>query len=195
VLQQGAEYFKYYTYVLFEEEFAVRSELKLTRQQAYAIDSNIAAYNRAIRDLVDEHNAKLSKKRYHVVDMAKALLEAAYKRNRGVPVYEFPPEVQARYPMVDTRYFHATSRGELEQGGIFSLDGVHPSAIGHGLIAHEFLEVLNQVRGTNLCLDWAEIYTSDTLFMDPPRLMPWARNHQRLAELLVGIVRAVGLRN
>jgi hypothetical protein len=95
----------------------------------------------------------------------------------------------------DERFFHAIGRGELEQGGIFSLDGVHPSAIGHGLVAHKFLQVLNQVRGTDLALDWDAIYASDTPFMDPPRLMPWARNHACLAELLVGIVRALELRN
>lgn len=55
--------------------------------------------------------------------------------------------------------------------------------------------MLNKVHGTHLAPNWAGIYASDTLFMDPPRLMPWVRKHQRLAKLLVGIVRAVGLRN
>lgn len=193
VIRDGAKYFKYYTYVLFDEEFAVRRELKLTQREAYTIDGYIAGYNRIIRELVEARNAACDQPRYHVVDMAAALLRAAYKRNDGMPTYEFPPEVAARYPMVDTRYFHAKSDGSLEQGGIFSLDGVHPTAIGHGLVAHEFLKVMNAVRGWDLKLDWEAIYASDSLYMRPPRLMPWVREHRRLAEMLVGIIRAAGL--
>jgi hypothetical protein len=35
-------------------------------------------------------------------------------------------------------------------GGIFSYDGVHPSAIGYGIIADEFVKALNAAKGTSI---------------------------------------------
>ena len=35
-------------------------------------------------------------------------------------------------------------------GGMFSLDGIHPSNIGHGLIANEFIKTMNQAYGTGI---------------------------------------------
>ena len=35
-------------------------------------------------------------------------------------------------------------------GGVFSLDGVHPTSKGQGLIANEFIRVMNLNLGTNI---------------------------------------------
>ncbi len=35
-------------------------------------------------------------------------------------------------------------------GGIFSYDGVHPSAIGYGIVADVFIQTLNAAKGTNI---------------------------------------------
>jgi hypothetical protein len=35
-------------------------------------------------------------------------------------------------------------------GGIFSYDGVHPSAIGYGIVAQAFVRALNAANGTNI---------------------------------------------
>jgi hypothetical protein len=35
-------------------------------------------------------------------------------------------------------------------GGIFSYDGVHPSPIGYGIVADEFVKALNAAKGTNI---------------------------------------------
>ena len=35
-------------------------------------------------------------------------------------------------------------------GGIFSYDGVHPSAIGYGIVADDFIQTLNAAKGTNI---------------------------------------------
>ena len=35
-------------------------------------------------------------------------------------------------------------------GGVFSLDGVHPSAKGQGIIANEFIKVMNDQFGANI---------------------------------------------
>ena len=65
-----------------------------------------------------------------------------------------------QYPPVKTKYCHADSKGLLSQGGLFSLDVVHPSAIGQGLIAWEFIKVMDKTRNKNWQekLDWQEIF-------------------------------------
>lgn len=35
-------------------------------------------------------------------------------------------------------------------GGIFSLDGVHPTVLGHGIIANAFIEKINEAYGSNI---------------------------------------------
>ncbi len=182
-----ARYFKYYTYFMFEEDYARTSERKLTREQVYSIDKCIASYNDSIRDRLDALNDGLGKKRYHYVDVNKALVQAAYKRNCEEPPYEFPPELRKRNPMVDTRFYHATSRRRITQGGIFSLDGIHPSAIGQGLIAHEFLKVINDVRNVKYAVDWDAVYHSDDLYMRPLQIMPWLRRQDELASLFLEV--------
>ena len=36
------------------------------------------------------------------------------------------------------------------EGGVFSLDGVHPNGIGYAIIANEFIRVINEFYGANL---------------------------------------------
>lgn len=45
-------------------------------------------------------------------------------------------------------------------GGLFSNDGVHPSAIGYGIIADTFIQTLNALKGTN----YPRVNFSDILF-------------------------------
>ena len=78
----------------------------------------------------------------------------------------------------------------MTAGGIFSLDGVHPTAIGHGLIAHEFL---NQMRTAGLQpirgLDWTSIVASDSLYSNPMAIMPELYDNTRLAEVILDLLR------
>lgn len=187
-----AIYFKYYTYFMFEEDYAHTTERKLTREQAYSIDTYIASYNEIICKILAMLNGQYKKKRYHCVNINKAFVEAAYKRNDEEPPYQFPPELRQRHPMVDTRFYHATSERQVTQGGIFSLDGIHPSAIGQGLIAYEFLKVINDVRKTNYTVDWDAVYRSDDLYMKPLQIMPWLRKQDELANLFLEVNSAVG---
>lgn len=182
-----ARYFKYYTYFMFEEDYAHTSERKLTREQAYSIDKYIASYNEIICKQLKTLNGKHGQDRYHYVDVNRAFVEAAYKRNGEEPLYNFPSDTKSRSPMVDTRFYHASSEGRFEQGGIFSLDGIHPSAIGQGLIAYEFLKVMNGVRKTAYKVDWDSVYGSDDLYMNPLRIMPWLRRQDELASLFLEI--------
>ncbi len=71
---------------------------------------------------------------------------------------------------MDTRFYHVDRAGRRRAGGIVSLDGVHPSVIGQGLLAHEFLKVMKEagVPGADPDrLPWPRIVASDTLYQDP----------------------------
>jgi hypothetical protein len=78
----------------------------------------------------------------------------------------------------------------MTSGGVFSLDGVHPTAIGHGLIAHEFLQ---EMRGAQVNvvrdLDWSAIVASDSLYTNPIALMPELYDNTRLAEMILDLLR------
>jgi hypothetical protein len=114
----------------------------------------------------------------------------AWKRNSGNPPYKFPPYFDFKYPQVNTKYYHVNAEGQLTQGGLFSLDGVHPTAIGHGLIAHEFMKVM-KTAGVNFAeqeLPWARIFGDDTLYSEPITLVQWLYEHEDLAERILGLV-------
>lgn len=187
-------YYKYYTYFPFEED-DVRGEgvAYLTLQDALHIDDAIRAYNATIKKLAAEMNAKVSERegasveRYHVVDTCDALRRLAFKRNAGDVEYDFPAHFDFVYPKVDTKYYHADRRGRLRQGGLFGLDGVHPSAIGQGLIAHEFLKVMKGAGrvSEDAKLDWDEIFASDELYTNPIPTMHELYDKDWLAKYLI----------
>lgn len=187
-------YFQYYTYFPLTLESALATNKFLKFDQALFIDETIAQFNQHIRDLVKETNGDLGTERFHIVDVSKSLSDMAWKRNMGSPTYKFPEEIAFIYPRPNTKYYHATDKGEVTKGGIFSLDGVHPTAIGQGLLAHEFLKEIKNVYGPNadhLKLDWDKILRSDTLRNQPITLMQELYEHDKFIELIANVCRSV----
>jgi hypothetical protein len=184
-------YFKYYVYFPFEEDIVTRLDgLYLTLQDALHIDDCIREYNATIRMLTEAKNAGYPQKRYHVVDISRAFQDLAIRRNAGQVKYEFPEYFDSVYPKVDTRYYHADPDGRLRQGGLSGLDGVHPSAIGHGLIAYEFLKVMKEAGVVHSDeLDWKTIFESDQLYSNPITIMQEAYEHTWLIEKLLQLIR------
>jgi hypothetical protein len=71
-----------------------------------------------------------------------------------------------------------------------SLDGVHPSAIGHGLLAYEFLKVMRDAGVVDdVQLDWDAIFKSDRLYSEPIIIMQEIYQHTWLAEHLLSLIR------
>jgi hypothetical protein len=194
-----ATYFDRYTYFLFDLDYARRSGNSLTFDQAYMIDSTIAEYNKIIAKLVDTYNKKPKPKKgakveYYLVDICDQLLRLALKRNHGKPKYDLPQEVidlnKRHNRTVDTVYYTVDRTGKMSNGGVFSLDGVHPTALGHGLIAREFLEGFKRAKvPTVRGLDWNGIAASDSLYTNPISLMPELYDNTRLAEMLLDLMR------
>lgn len=191
-------YYKYYTYFPFQESFAFETNTYLTMQDALYIDNCIREYNDFIFSETDRLNKKHGAERYFVVDTCKMLEDLAYKRNKGQPPYELPNELKFLYPPVNTKYYHADREGVLKQGGLFSLDGVHPTAIGQGIIAYEFLKAMEIAKVKDISgktvdtnLNWTGtngIIASDLLYTQPLKNMQEIYGKDKIASLGVRIV-------
>lgn len=189
--EEDVIYSKYYTYFPFDEDFAFKSGINLSFNQVTHIDKCIREYNKTIKRLVNERNIK-HPGRYTIIDYSQMLDSMAFKRNGGTPTYQFPEYFDFQYPLPNTKYYHADTDGNLKQGGIFSLDGVHPTAIAHGLIAYETLKVMQGLSVPNADpndLNWDLIIKSDKLYTQPISLMHEIYDNTKLAEWLMGILK------
>ncbi len=167
-------YGRYYPFFVYAESFDI-SMPHLNTMQIMHIDNCIRQYNKIIIETVAAANEKLGKKRFFLVDISSALSDMALKRNNYSPCYEYPSYFDFVYPRVDTRYYGVTKKAKIMSGGLFSLDGVHPTAIGQGLIAWEFLKVM-KVAGTfkgdvDKAIDWKALFAADSLRADPISLI------------------------
>jgi GDSL-like Lipase/Acylhydrolase len=178
-------YYEYYTHFwVWDDDFAKNPQNypSLKRENAREIDKTIDTYNQIIQTTAQQHG-------WHVVDITTQLDRLAFRRQKGQPQYEFPaeliaalkanPNTQERFrasgvPILDTRYLRLnpkeTDPEKRYQGGILSLDGIHPTTIAYGLIAHNFLNVMTQKAGVKLVksLDWNEIVREDSLITNLP---------------------------
>jgi hypothetical protein len=122
------------------------------------------------------------------------------RRNQGRPTYQLPeglvealrndPRTRFRVRpdgqvLFDTRFLRIpASRPQASassdewraayKGGVFGLDGIHPSTTGYGIIAHEVLSAFRAagVPGADPAkLDWQAIVGNDSLLTEPPALL------------------------
>ena len=92
--------------------------------------------------------------------------------------YPLPPELASLDPVPNTRFFASGPTGRTD-GGLFSLDGIHPTTIAYGVIAHEVIRIMNRAgvefrmptgepkRGPG-AVDFSRVLASDTLISRPP---------------------------
>jgi hypothetical protein len=164
----GRPRYEIYTYFPNVESDVYDTEEFLTCSDVVHIESCIRLYNRAIEeaagDLNERHRRKGRGPRYHLVRLS-ALFESF---SDGTKASVEAPETGLIYPPVNAENYVASSK-RLISGGIFSLDALHPSAIGQGLIAAELLKVMKEagVLSPEARLDWSEIIGSDSLYCRP----------------------------
>jgi len=189
-----AGYYEYYTsFWIWDAHFSPQRNRYLTRDQARRIDSTIDAYNDCIR-------TEATRRGWQVIDVCELLDQLAFRRSAGQPRYALPagliealranPLTQFRVRpdgeiLLDTRFFRlppvAPSGGEPStawktayRGGLFGLDGVHPTTVGYGVIAHEVLSAFQKAgvpSADPARLDWHAIVANDTLLTEPPALL------------------------
>lgn len=187
-------YFDYYTrFWIWDEDFDPEEHPHLTKEQAIELDLVVDEYNRIIREVAGRNG-------WIVVPMNKYVSAIASRRRSGnirVPFPEGLVEALKRNPrtqhlagdphtvQLSTDYLRLDEEtGKLRKGGIFSLDGIHPTTIGYGLMAHVFYETM-QEHGVEFAseLDWDHVVENDSLVTDPPHLMVELRSLLRFLSM------------
>lgn len=178
--EQG--YFDYYTrFWIWDSDFDPDKHPHLTKQEAIRLDETVDEYNTIIRKIAGENG-------WIVVPVNTYVSGVARRRQQGNLRIPFPkrfykamcrnPATEhlmegVKNPMISTEYIRVNrDSGKLYKGGIFSLDGIHPTTIGYGLMAHLYYEKMKE-SGVQFHkkLDWDHIIQNDTLVTNPPFML------------------------
>ncbi len=181
----GSRYFPHYTRPwISDRAFDPRRDPHLTGEQACAVDSAIDQYNVAITEVVAA--ARRNGQDWYLLDTAGILDRLASRRYMADPSarpdwwtpYPLPPELAALDPVPDTRFL-TTVDGRRATRGLFSLDGVHPTTVGYGILAQELIRVMERAgvqfrmpdgtdRPSPVQVDFERLIRRDTLLTSPP---------------------------
>lgn len=174
-------YFDYYTrFWVWDEDFDPDKHSYLTKDEAIQLDLTMDEYNAIIKKVADEYG-------WTVVPMAKNVAGMARRRLGGELVRDFPKGLAEALKnqentahLVDedgdvklsTDYIRLNKNGKLYKGGIFSLDGLHPTTIGYGLMANVYLKAMAKA-GVKFQqpINWKEVVAEDSLVSNPPKLL------------------------
>jgi lysophospholipase L1-like esterase len=174
------KYFDYYgRFFIDPSNFSSSIQKHLKREEARKIDQRIDDFNAIIKNLVQAQGNN-----WHIVDIGQVLDSLAIKRNdltdspnRALKDY-YASKGISDHPLLQLSPIPNVLRLELRNGqrfsgGLFSLDCVHPSTIGYGIVAEAFLEEMQKagVRDADpKRLNWQEIIAQDSLLQAPPQL-------------------------
>ena len=195
-VRPDSRYYPFYTLPwISDQAFDANNPKKyprLTEQEARAIDSAIDQYNEAIVDAVK--TARLQGKNWYLFELGGLLDRVAYRRyltpesaaarpswwDAVGGKYDLPPVLQALTPDLDSRFFSSSTKGRT-QGGIFALDGIHPTTVGYGIMAQELIKIMQLAgvkfyapdgtteRQGDIKIDFNRLLQLDTLIQNPPR--------------------------
>lgn len=182
----GSRYFPYYTRPwISDSDFDVKRDPHLTGDQARDIDAAVDQYNDAMAEEV--RVARRAGRDWYLLDTAGLLDRLASRRYAEDPgarpdwwtPYPLPAELSALSPVPNSHFL--LSDGERRSdGGLFSLDGVHPTTVGYGILAQELITVMRGagvefrdrvgggVRADPVQVDFARLVRRDTLINRPP---------------------------
>ena len=202
-MHNGRQYFTRY------DPFFVNGEEKssLTGKNAIHIDDRIDKFNKIIRNVIQT----LPKKgNWRPVEIGCLLNKLAIKRASDNPCNDPDKPLKDLLPCnhellsdnlapVPNVLRLQTENNERTEGGIFSLDCFHPTTIGQGLIAREFVSAMKCAGVSHVDsdksdwdLDWEMIIENDTLLQDPPELwdeaVNLAKDHSGIADLIYRIL-------
>jgi len=130
-----------------------------------------------VHEAIVEHvrAARTAGRDWYVFDLAGVLDGLAQRRYadddqaaqaNGWKPYPLPPT----FAGLDTRFFKSDPTGR-RQGGLFGLDGVHPTTSGYAILAGAILDVLRTAGLNPAPLDYPALARQDTLNASPPALM------------------------
>ena len=169
------KYFDYYVPFFAAEDFDPNRSItkRLSGKDAKTIDKRIYKFNEIIEDII----TKCGKENWHLVDICGLLDKLAVRRANDNPSDDPDKPLNDLLPgdhdllnkslidPVPSVLRFETKGNERTNGGIFSLDCFHPTAIGHGLIAEKFICAMKKagvcpVNGSksDWKLDWERDY-------------------------------------
>ena len=187
-------YFDYYTrFWIWDEDFDPDIHPHLTKDEAILLDQHVDEYNNIIRKISDEYG-------WITVPLNRYVSGIATRRLGGEIRLPYPEDFRQamqrnpmtahlvedrKRPKLSTDYIRIDEdTGKVYKGGIFGLDGIHPTTIGYGLIAHIYKETMEEAGITfDKPLNWDHIISSDTLVTDPPYLLVELRNFLRFLSM------------
>lgn len=211
-VRQGSRYFPFYTLPwINDDDFNPNKHPHLKEQEVRAIDSAIDQYNDYITDAVRQ--GRQEGRDWYVFETAGLLDRFASRRYIKDPTarpnwwteYPLPPELKALSPLPDSRFFTSDEHGRIT-GGLFSLDGIHPTTIGYGIMAQEFIKIMQLAgvkfyqadgkteRTGEIKVNFNRLIAWDTLISKPPHsisndlsLIGWIdKNFNLFSQLLKG---------
>ena len=184
-LESGSRYYPYYTlHWINNETFDPSKHPHITGQEARAIDSAIDQYNDAITEAV--RVGRIQGKDWYLFETAGLLDRLASRRYIEDPSaqpswwtpYTLPSALQALSPVPTSQFFLSGTQGRT-QGGLFSLDGIHPTTVAYGIMAQELINIMQlagvkfynsngQQRAEPITIDFNNLIAIDTLISKPP---------------------------
>jgi hypothetical protein len=186
-----SRYFRYYCRPWVDEaRFAPTEDRHITGLQARAVDCAIDMYNDAIQRSVERarEGADGVQRDWYLLDIAGFLDRLASRRYIEDPdaqpkwwtPYTLPPTLRALRPVPDSRFLMSDGKGGRKTGGLFSLDGVHPTTITYGLIAQEMINIMRLAgvefrsatgvpRPDPVGVDFDRLILRDSLVRQPPQ--------------------------
>lgn len=175
-------YFDYYArFWIWDDDFTPEKHPHLTKADAILLDQTVDQYNRIICDLAEEfgfipvpvsHYVRAAARRRHNNDKIAPFPEDFIRALKQNPKTSFMVD-ETGYPRISTDYLRLDREtGRIDRGGIFSLDGLHPTTIGYGLIANIYRTSMEK-HGVIFehPIDWDFVIENETLVTDPPLLM------------------------
>ena len=198
----GKTYFEYYYPFFVNEDNFSPKDRHLTGKDVKKIDKRIDAFNCVIKKVIKKQNKRNNNSNnWHIVDICQLLDDLACKRKKikipRNPLQQFfAAKGCPNHPLLDDNLKPTpnvlrfeTCDNQRTNGGLFSLDCFHPTTIGYGLIAEEFLRVMKKANVPDAKpkqLNWQRIIKQDTLIQSPPVLwddiIAAAEAHPRLSK-------------
>jgi hypothetical protein len=186
-IEPGSRYFPYYTRPwISDRDFDPGRDPHLTAAEARAVDSAVDQYNDAITDVV--RDARTGGADWYLLDTAGVLDRLADRRYLTDVTarpdwwrpYPLPADLAALTPPYTSGFLTADGHGGRATGGLFSLDGIHPTVTGAGIIAQELITVMRQAgvefrtplgapRTEPVTVDFGRLLRRDTLVTRPPQ--------------------------
>ncbi|MFH8487506.1 hypothetical protein [Streptomyces longisporoflavus] len=207
--EPGSRYFPYYTRPWIKDrDFDKGRDPNITAEQARQVDDAIDAYNDAITETV--LTARIKGKDWYLLETSGLMDRLASRRYAEDPLarpdwwqpYPLPSALQALSPPPNS-HFLVSKNGRRADGGLFSLDGVHPTTVGYGILAQEVINVMRLAgvqffrpdastpRTDPVLVDFDRLIRHDTLVNRPPANVGSALNVLGWADEALDLFRRV----